>query len=160
MGGGVAVAFSAQFPYLTTDRLALIAPTGLLDVGDSYESIDLKLNYFVGRRHFTYLQVSVFSDYADVDVELAVPCKWHPPHYMTLSVYNVCLPFFMISTTTNASPSRADPLASHPALFHPTVSRRIDPPSTRFSALIHIVFRFSDFFPTRNRLFAPLLFRS
>lgn len=62
----------------------------------------------------------------------------------------------MISMTTNAFPSRADPLASHPALFHPTVSRCVDPLSTRISVLIHIVFLLADIFPARNRLLPHL----
>ncbi|KAH9833872.1 alpha/beta-hydrolase [Rhodofomes roseus] len=34
MGGGVAAAFNAQFPHLVSDKVALLAPTGLLDPTD------------------------------------------------------------------------------------------------------------------------------
>lgn len=82
-GGGIAVTFSAQFPYLTTDRLALIAPTGLLDVCIIYETNKLELIVCAARRHFTHLQVSVFPSYATVDVKLSVPCKCDPSNYTT-----------------------------------------------------------------------------
>ncbi|PCH40703.1 alpha/beta-hydrolase [Wolfiporia cocos MD-104 SS10] len=63
MGGGIAAAFSAQFPHLVTDRLALVACTGLLNPSDlsrtskflSSPIVQLVASSYPFRRYLQYL---------------------------------------------------------------------------------------------------------
>ena len=77
-GGGIAVAFSAQFPHLVTDKVVLIASVGLMDVRVTLKSLLLFNSHILCPvlRHVPDHQVPILSPHASGCIQLSFPREY------------------------------------------------------------------------------------